>query len=287
MSSLSAPLLSKTIDDHIAWMSAWTRIACCEAQDRAARAVALSAPESFALWKEAAQTLQDKPMLEKLATLYDQLHRIAHLVVLKAPEGAPLAPEDYDSVALKYQEFIIGLRRLERALAAADSGLDVLTGLRSRSGMRDDLSRELSRFRRGGKPFCLALMDIDHFKKINDRYGHDSGDKVLAALALHVGRQLRPYDDIWRWGGEEFLLCLKDADLAAGIAALGRIRAGLEKMPIKLSDGQTINVTASFGIAVAGAGADIDEMLANADKALYRAKTEGRNRVAAASVEES
>ena len=156
MSSLSASLLSKTIDDHIAWMSAWTRIACCEAQDRAARAAALSAPESFALWQEAAHTLQDKPMLEKLGNLYDQLHRIARLVVLKAPENAPLSPGDYDSVAFKYQEFISGLRRLERALAAADSGLDVLTGLRSRSGMRDDLSRELSRFRRGGKPFCLA-----------------------------------------------------------------------------------------------------------------------------------
>ena len=125
-------------------------------------------------------------------------------------------------------------------------------------------------------------MDIDYFKKINDSYGHESGDKVLAALAHHVGRHLRPYDDVWRWGGEEFLLCLKDADLAAGIAALERTRGSMEKLPIKIGDGQTINVTASFGIAVAGEGADIDEMLTNADKALYRAKAEGRNRICVA-----
>ena len=282
MSSLSTALLAQTIDDHIAWMSGWTRVACCVSNDRAAQLDALETPESFSLWRqETAKTLQDKPALEKLVGLYDKLHKVAELVILKTPEDAALSPLDYDSVAHKYQELIFGLRRLERALAAADSGLDTLTGLRSRVGMRDELARELSRFQRSGKPFCLALMDIDHFKKVNDTYGHEGGDKVLSAVANHVTRSLRPFDDAWRWGGEEFLLCLKEANLAGGVLALERVREGLEVMPITLSDGRALKVTASFGIICVTDETTIDEMLAQADKALYRAKGGGRNRVEA------
>lgn len=280
MSSLSASLLAQTIDDHIAWMSAWTRVACCDVQNRAAQAETLVMPESFSLWRqETVKTLQDKPALEKLVALYDQLHRMAHLIILKAPDGAPLSAHDYDSVAVKYQEFVFGLRRLERALATADSGLDTLTGLRSRVGLRDDLGRELSRFQRSGKPFCLALMDIDHFKKVNDTYGHESGDRVLVSAANHVSRHLRSFDDAWRWGGEEFLLCLKEADLVAGALILERLRTGLEKAPVKLGDERVISVTASFGIVCAAKDLTIEDMLVQADKALYRAKAGGRNRV--------
>jgi diguanylate cyclase (GGDEF)-like protein len=283
MSSLPAALLAQTIDDHVAWMTAWSRVACFETEDHATLAESLPMPESFAVWRrEVAKNLQDQPALDRLVGLYDQMHRIARLSVLKAPDGSVVARSDFDSVAVKYQEFITGLRRLERALATADSGLDTLTGLRSRSGMQDDLTRELSRFQRNGKPFCLALMDIDHFKKINDTYGHDGGDKVLSSVANHVSRSLRPFDDAWRWGGEEILLCLKETDLAGGCLALERVRAGLEQTQIKLSDGRLVNVTASFGIVLAVKDTTIDALMAQADKALYRAKEGGRNRVESA-----
>ncbi len=255
-------------------------MACFDTASRAHRSEALPAPESFAQWRvETAKNLQDQPALDRLVSLYDQLHRVAKLVMLKAPDGEAVAASDYDSVTLKYQEFIIGLRRMERAFATAASGLDNLTGLRSRTGMQDDLLREISRFQRSGKPFCLALMDIDHFKKVNDTYGHDNGDRVLSAVANHVSRSLRPFDDAWRWGGEELLLCLKEADITAGTLALERVRAGLEKLPVKLSDGKTITVTASFGIAEMVKDASADSLLEQADKALYRAKGGGRNRI--------
>jgi diguanylate cyclase (GGDEF)-like protein len=285
MSSLSASLLAQTIDDHIAWMAAWTRIAFYEKQDRIAQAEKLPTPDSFALWRqESAKTLQDQPALERLVELYDQIHRLASLVILKAPEAQPVSRPDFDSIIFKYQEFITGLRRLERALAAAASGLDTLTGLRSRAGMQDDLTRELSRFRRNGKSFCLALLDIDYFKKINDTYGHDNGDRVLAGVANIVSRSLRPFDDAWRWGGEEFLLCLKEADIVAGGHALERVRATLEKTPITLSDGKSITITASFGYAATDKDSTIDGLLLQADKALYRAKGGGRNRVESAAM---
>ena len=283
MSFLSASLLAQTIDDHIAWMAAWTRAAFYERQDHTARVEALPMPESFAVWRsDAAKTLQDQPALDKLTGLYDQLHRLARLVVLKAPEGMPIAMGDYDAVVAKYEELITGLRRMERALATAESGLDTLTGLRSRFGMRDDLTRELSRFLRSSKPFCLALMDIDYFKKVNDTYGHENGDRVLSATANHISRSLRPFDDAWRWGGEEILLCLKEADSVVGQLVLERVRSGLEKLPIKLKDGREMSITASFGFATAAKDSTIDDLLLKADKALYAAKAKGRNRVEAA-----
>jgi diguanylate cyclase len=275
MTSLSSSLLAQTIDDHIVWMEQFARAACF----KSVRAIEVTEPDSFALWRaEATKSLHDQPALAKLIELYDQMHRMARLVLLKGPES-PVIASDYDSVAVKYREFILGLRRLERALATAASGLDPLTGMRSRTGMMEDLTRELSRFQRNGKPFCIALMDIDHFKKVNDTYGHDNGDRVLSAAANHLSRSLRPFDDAWRWGGEEFLVCLKEADQAAGILALERVRASLEKLPIKLGDGNAINITASFGIVAVTPDATADSLIEQADKALYRAKTQGRNRI--------
>ena len=258
----------------------WTRLAFCTQDNRSAETEILTAPESFTVWRtDAAKNLQDQPALAKLVDHYDQLHRLAKLVLMKMPDGMAASARDYDSVAVKYQDLMTGLRRIERALAAADSGLDQLTGLHSRIGMRDELARELNRFHRSGKIFCLALMDIDHFKKINDTYGHENGDRVLSSVANYISRHLRSFDDAWRWGGEEFLLCLKEVDAVTGRLALERLRVALEKMTIKLSTGQEINVTASFGFSVAAKEKNIDDMTNEADKALYRAKAGGRNRI--------
>ena len=255
-----------------------------ETQNRADQADTLPAPESFAIWRdEASKTLQDQPALERLLGHFDQLHRMARLVILKTPEGSSVTPADYDAVSAKYQDLVSGLRRMERAFSTAAAGLDTLTGLRSRAGMREDLTRELSRFQRTGKPFCLALLDIDHFKNVNDTHGHESGDKVLSAVADYLSRSLRPFDDAWRWGGEEILICLKEADLSGGQSAVERVRSGLSKLPIRLADGQEISITASFGLTMVQDDVTVEEMIAQADKALYQAKTNGRNRVETAS----
>jgi diguanylate cyclase (GGDEF)-like protein len=282
MSFLSTSLLAQTIDDHIAWMRSWTRAAFYEVQNHAARAESMLAPASFSVWRsEAAKSVQDQPALDRLVAHYDQLHRMARLVLLKAPEGESVPVGDYDAVATKYEELVLGLRRFERALSTAESGLDTLTGLRSRTGMRDDLTRELRRFERTNKPFCIAMLDLDHFKRVNDTYGHENGDKVLSAVADYIGRTLRAFDDAWRWGGEEILMCLKEADIQAGVLAMERLRSGLEKLPIRLDNGNTICVTASIGLVSAAINSNIDEMLIQVDKALYRAKAAGRNRIEA------
>ena len=145
-------LLSQTIDAYIGWFAAWHRHAFLDRES-----APLEPPPAFNAWrKSAARVLpQEQPALEKLAALHEQLHTLARLVLMKAPNGQIPDGRDYESVLAKYQEMMQGLRRLERAFSAAASGLDALTGLRSRTGLTEDLAREQNRFLRTGRPFWL------------------------------------------------------------------------------------------------------------------------------------
>jgi diguanylate cyclase (GGDEF)-like protein len=280
-SFLTPGSLSQAIDDHIAWLTDWHRLAFLEISSRTEQAKNLAPPASFNAWYESAlkSLPQDQPSIDRLATLHDQLHQLAKLVLMKTPEGQPVARVEYEDVIAKHNELIQGLRRLERAFSVAASGLDLLTGLRSRVGLLEDLGREYSRFMRNGRPFCITMIDIDHFKAVNDTYGHDAGDRVLASVADFISRTFRPFDDAYRLGGEEFLVCLKEIDLATGLKVLERVRGNLEKMPIALMNGPAITITASFGLVMSVDDIAVEDMLHRADQALYRAKNQGRNRI--------
>jgi diguanylate cyclase (GGDEF)-like protein len=275
------PSLSHVIDHFIAWHGEWliAHLQLVGGQDSDSPP-ALPPHAEFHGWFTAAalQLPQGQPAMDRLAITHDQLNQLVKLVNLKSP-GFGASEQDLAHVTGKYLEFITGLRQLERALAIAASGLDPLTGLRSRVGMMEDLKREQERGRRHGKPFCVALADIDHFKAINDTHGHDAGDRVLAAVADYISRSLRVFDDAYRLGGEEFLLCFKETDLPGGLAILERIRQGLQNLSITLRDGLVITITASFGLVAAGPDSAMEDLINRADQALYRAKQQGRNRI--------
>jgi diguanylate cyclase len=282
MDSSSEPL-SQLIDDYIDWLLAWHRLARAEAGRGEDTLGAVAPPASFTAGRESASaSLQDQPAIERIAVLHDQLHTLVRLVLMKTPEGQPIGGEDDDAVVAKYRELMQSLRRLERAFAVAASELDPLTGLRTRAGLRREIEHELSRFTRTGRPFCVVITDIDHFKTINDSHGHDGGDRVLAALANHISRSLRAHDEAFRYGGEEFLLILKEADRDAGLRVIERLRSGLQAKPVTLANGASVAVTLSFGLMVCAAPVTADDMLRRADAALYRAKNEGRDRVVVA-----
>jgi diguanylate cyclase (GGDEF)-like protein len=277
-------LLAQCVDDYIGWFSAWHRLAFLEPHKPAERLIEVAAPESFALWQSSVgiALTEHQPVIERLAVLQEQLQTLVKLVLIKTPDGALPDGKDYDSVTAKYMELMQLLRRCERAFSAAASELDPLTGMRTRLTLQADLERELSRCARTGRVFCAAIMDIDHFKKINDTYGHDAGDRVLTSVANHISRGLRGHDDAYRLGGEEFLLCLKETDIVGGTHVLERLRAGLAAKPVASVDGKDIQVTASFGICVSASSMKADGLLKRADEALYKAKNEGRNRVVVA-----
>src|ERR1700689_1358191 len=149
-SFLTSGSLSQTVDDHIAWIIEWHRLAFLDLGHRAGQGKKLASPQSFSEWyKTALRTLpQDQPAIDRLAILHDQLHTLARLVLMKTPDGVPVERKDFLSFIAKYDELMQGLRRLERAFAVAASGIDLLTGLRSRVGLKEDLERERSRFMR-------------------------------------------------------------------------------------------------------------------------------------------
>jgi diguanylate cyclase (GGDEF)-like protein len=179
--------------------------------------------------------------------------------------------------------FLFVLRRLHDREAHLEmlSKTDPLTGITNRREFFEALEREIGRAERRRAPLAVAILDLDHFKAINDGHGHLAGDAVLVAAAGRLAGELRREDVLARWGGEEFVLLLPDTDADGARVVAERCRARLHAEPVDF-EGTAIEVTASFGVAarLAGAAAASGEALVRAaDEALYRAKREGRNRV--------
>ncbi|HEX9802029.1 MAG TPA: GGDEF domain-containing protein [Gammaproteobacteria bacterium] len=155
---------------------------------------------------------------------------------------------------------------------------DPLTGLDNRAAMDQSLPRETDMARRYNLALSLLFVDLDHFKRINDEYGHAAGDCVLRNTARRMRSTLRTSDRLFRYGGEEFVLLLQATDLHGAAIVAERVRRSLEQL-VTDYEGERIAVTASIGAAQLGEGENHHALFAHADKALYRAKAEGRNRV--------
>lgn len=154
---------------------------------------------------------------------------------------------------------------------------DALTGLANRSHLKSAFQREQGHARRRSTPLCLLLMDLDHFKAVNDRHGHETGDAALTHVAALLGERLRSTDLACRHGGEEFAILLADCDAAAGARLAESLRAALAESPVRHA-GAGVPLTASFGVAELGRdGHDLDRLLAKADERLFAAKARGRN----------
>lgn len=162
---------------------------------------------------------------------------------------------------------------------------DSLTGLMNRRAFVSSVEREVDRADRTDAPLSVLLLDVDHFKHINDRLGHATGDVVLAALGTLLPQQARQYDVVARWGGEEFVLALPNAggDDARNVAE--RMRRCIAESDVRAPNGDRVPVTVSIGVAERRHGESLDSMLDRADCAMYAAKTGGRNRVNVAPTE--
>jgi len=154
---------------------------------------------------------------------------------------------------------------------------DLLTGLHNRLSFNILIEQALKEIKRKKSPLSIVLMDIDHFKLINDTYGHGAGDIVLRKLSLLIQSQLRDSDVLCRWGGEEFLVLLKDCDVRSAYSTAEKIRANINDEKIAVNDSE-ISVSMSLGVSQYHHGEDIGTVIERADKAMYAAKEKGRNR---------
>ena len=186
-------------------------------------------------------------------------------------------PPELHRVADEFNRMIERIHASEDVLADL-ARRDSLTLLLNRRGFDEELGGMFARQQRFGERFAWLALDLDHFKQINDRHGHAAGDEVLRATARVLTGQLRPFDRLFRIGGEEFAAILPGTDGAAAALAAERLRHVVAALPVT-AGASTIAVTVSIGVATAWTGATADTLLKAADAALYRAKTAGRNQV--------
>lgn len=234
-----------------------------------------------------------EPLLEEVSghrvyrDLVAKQERLLRLVqgILERSAANALQPQQLAPMLRAMHDLDRIADRLDSGITTSLTDLDELTGLLNRTAMLRDLEREQAQFRRTGRPYTLAMVDADHFKKVNDQYGHGFGDVCLETLAERFVESIRPRDQVYRYGGEEFLVLLPDTPLAKAKPVLERLRR--QACEEAISDGDiAIILSVSVGAAEAAKGEDPGIVIDRADAALYRAKKGGRNRLALDPVQE-
>lgn len=269
-------------------MLGWHRSIVCKKpmdrrfiQEKGAMAGAFS--EWLELHRGKAAPLQSKllsqPAFDDLARMNTRIFSLASGLAGAVARGAEIKTAQYDALINQVNQFNDLLQVMRSAFQKAVAEIDPLTGLHNRTVMVEELDREYQRDARTDADWCIALSDIDFFKKVNDTYGHAAGDVVLASTAGRFLSCLRPYDTIYRYGGEEFLISLPNANLGTANSVLERLRFSLEESAVNLKNGKSIPVTASFGLARVDFSNPLNVSIERADQALYASKQNGRNRI--------
>ncbi|MBZ0106161.1 MAG: diguanylate cyclase [Sulfuricella denitrificans] len=226
---------------------------------------------------DAPQELRDKVAFVAIETVHRNMHQIASRLLKTMAAGGVILPDDFDTFANALDNLRLQFNTIIRELEELLQNRDPLTGAENRVGMLTTLREMHSMVQRGMQRCCIVIADLDHFKHVNDTYGHQVGDRVLAATVHYLKKNLRPYDRVFRYGGEEFLIFLPNTDPQTGLMAIERMRLGLAEKVLVQGSAAPEFVTASFGMSGLDEGVTVEESIDRADKAMYGAKKAGRN----------
>ncbi len=236
----------------------------------------------FGLWvsHKACALFEGAPELELIRSAITRLDTIIAPALGSGFAGADGQPFVDFQAALR--ELLFLLNGLFDAASEIENGRDTVTQLLSRKFVATVLRREIALASRTGGQFALVMLDIDHFKSVNDKHGHDGGDIVLRHVAEIIQNQSRSSDFVFRYGGEEILMLLVDVNAQQAMSVANKLRANLAEHSFNLPGGAQLQVTASFGVAAFDGHPDYQHLVRRADQALYQAKESGRNQVALA-----
>jgi len=231
------------------------------------------------LYRHADTILRDHPSFAAIELAHRTMHERTIEMYNHLDACGASSPDSYDRFAAAMAQLRLESHQLLDELRDSLNHIDSLTGATSRSAMLSHLYEQHELVKRNATPSTIAMLDLDHFKRVNDRHGHQVGDQVLKRLARYILSNIRPYDRLFRYGGEEFLLSMPQTPLDSAAALAERLREEIARQPLVEIDDEAITVTVSFGVAELTAECEVETVIQRADQALYSAKRSGRNRV--------
>lgn len=287
MSALSGPdlqsavaQLDQAIYNHDQWYKSLVRVLVSRLPPDAPDLVADAHTRCrFGQWydSDAVGALRDLASFTALGEAHKSMHAGATRLLKRVQDNMPIAPPELDQFNNHLDHLRLELESLRRDLTDAAQNRDPLTDARNRASLLSDLREEHALVRRGLQECAISMIDIDHFKDVNDNHGHSTGDAVLRSIAHSLQTNLRSYDRLYRYGGEEFLLCSPQTSLDAAADLAERLRGVVAALSVTDGAGRHVHVTASFGIAALGDTRTVEDSVQRADAAMYRAKKAGRN----------
>jgi diguanylate cyclase (GGDEF)-like protein len=236
----------------------------------------------FGRWyhAEGQHVLREQPSFAAIEPEHVRLHQLAARVLSEAAANVPVPTADYDELVACSLQLRLELETLRHELETALHNRDAVTGAYGRVEILPALREAGELVLRDVQQACIAFMDLDRFKDVNDAHGHRVGDAVLAGAVRYVNEHLRTYDKVFRYGGDEFLILLPAAHVEVACRLIERVRAGLAGTTLAVDEaGRPLRLTASFGVTPLEHDVSAEESVDRADKALLLAKAAGRNRV--------
>lgn len=276
--------MDRAIDSHQQWLKRLNRILICgEAVPSDEIAHDAHCQCTFGNWYHnlPKELLEREESILALGEPHRLMHAAARHLLLLHESKSDITSAAYEAFMDQAVEFKQQLRGYQLELMQRVCSVDHLTGIWNRNFMTSHLEAEAERARRGHKDFSICLLDLDKFKCINDQFGHPVGDQVLHSVAQFLKDNLRAYDTMFRYGGEEFLICLPSTDLNQAVTLLNRLREKLAAIQVCEPPYSELRVTASFGVTSMASECEISQAIERADHALLCAKAKGRNTVCA------